>query len=358
MSLLYDSRNRGKLMSQPQPEPDDTQRKDNNLSQWWKIAYFLPLIVAVAVLLTHFCFYRKFLFCSDRPCSPFTAAEIAAGVASADQIRFAAYIARASWTLINGVHLLACVLAIVTASIVIYRALAADYEDGKTRWMIILTVIALAADVALFLALWTAEKDANSPAQQLLRATVGQAQVLPGINKFNRWGDAFSLTSTLCLAVAACATVWRRDVNKPLDADDVTKRVRLLRPVLYVGALMLVIAVLRLSATDAWAVTFLPGDTELGKAVASFMKGIIGALGTVFTLLIVGIYLPAALMLQARVREVAPSQKNEEEFIKNNGINLSVPASLGRVIVLISPFLAGPLGERLVEATKALAIGG
>jgi hypothetical protein len=337
-----------------QPETNVTPAKNTNVSQWWKVKYLLPLIVAVVVLLTHFIFYKQFLFCSNSPCSPFTSAEIAAGVAPADQIRFGAYIARASWTLINGVHVLACVLAIVTASIVIYRALAAEYGDGKARWMIILTVIALAADVSLFVALWTAEKDANSPAQQLLRATVGQ--VLPGINKFNRWGDALSLTGTLCLAVAACATVWQRNVNKKLDADEVAKRVRLLRPVLYVGALMLVVAVIRLSATHAWAVTYLSADSDLGKAVATFTKGIIGTLGTVFTLLIGGIYLPAALMLQARVREVAPSQQSPEEFIKNCGINLSLPATLGRAIVLLGPFLAGPLGERLVEATKALVV--
>ena len=88
--------------------------------------------------------------------------------------------------------------------------------------------------------------------------------------------------------------------------------------------------------------------------MAIFTKGIIGTLGTVYTLLIGGIYLPAALMLQMRVREVAPSQPNPQEFLTNNGINLSLPASLGRIIVLISPFLAGPLGERLVEAAKAL----
>jgi hypothetical protein len=341
-------------MSQPQANAMPVQ--DTALSNWWKLAYFLPLIVAVAVLATHFIFYRKFLFCLGVPCSPFTAADIAAGVAPADQTKFAAYIARASWTLINGVHVLACVLAIVTASIVIYRSLAADYKDRKTRRIIILTVIALAADVALFLALWTAERDAYSPAQQLLRATVGQAHGLPGINKLNRWGDALSLTGTLCLAVAACATIWQRDVNKKLEADDVTQRVRLLRPVLYVGALMLVIAVLRLSATHAWAVAYLPADTDLGKAVASFTKGVIGTLGTVFTLLIAGIYLPAALMLQARVRKVAATQQSPEDFIKNNGMNLSVPAILVRAIILISPFLAGPLGERLVEATKALGV--
>ena len=337
-----------------QPQANVMPAQDTERSQWWKVEYLLPLIVAVVVLLTHFIFYKWFLFCPEGPCSPFTPDEIAAGIAPADQTRFAAYIARASWTLINGVHVLACVLAIVTASIVIYRALAADYKDGKTRRIIILTVIVLAADVGLGQALWTAIMDANSPAQQLLRATVGQALVLPGINKFNRWGDVLGLTGTLCLALAACATVWRRDVNSELDADKVAMRVRLLRPVLYVGALMLVIAVLRLSATHAWAVTYLPADTDLGKAVATLTKGIIGTLGTVFTLLIAGIYLPAALMLQARVRTVAATQPNPDDFIKNNGINLSMPATLGRAIVLISPFLAGPLGERLVEAAKTL----
>jgi hypothetical protein len=61
-------------------------------------------------------------------------------------------------------------------------------------------------------------------------------------------------------------------------------------------------------------------------------------------------------MLQSRVREVAATQQNPDDFIKNNGMNLSVPAILVRAIILISPFLAGPLGERLVEATKALGV--
>lgn len=49
-------------MSQPQANAMPAQ--DTELSKWWKLAYFLPLIVAVAVLATHFIFYRKFLFCS------------------------------------------------------------------------------------------------------------------------------------------------------------------------------------------------------------------------------------------------------------------------------------------------------
>ncbi len=324
----------------------------SGVSKWWKVAYLLPLIIAIGVLVTHFSFYRKFLFkCSDTPCSPITAPEILSGIGPVDQTKVAAYVARASWTLINGVHLLACIAGIITAVIVINSALSDEY-DKNTRRLIILMVLLLAADAAVGAALLTAIKDASSPAQQLLRATVGQ--YMGSINKYQRLGDAWSLTATLCLAAAACATVWQSNVNKRLKADEVAKRVRLLRPILYVGAAMLVIAVLRLSATHAWAVSYLPPDTDLGKAVTTLTRGIIGTLGVVFTLLIAGIYLPAAIILRARVREIAPSQPDPNEWMNSERINLSFPQTLGRAIILISPFLAGPLGERLVEATKAL----
>ena len=320
-------------------------------STWRRIIYLLPLIVAVAVLATYFTFYKKFLYCEDaRPCSPYTATEILSGVSPPDQIKVAAYVARASWTLINGVHVLACVLAIVTASIVIYQALS-EYKQS-TRWMAVLIVIALAADISLFVALWTAAKDTYSPAQQLLRATVGQ--VVPWINKFNRFGDALSITGTFCLAVAACATLWHRDVKNELNEEHVVKRVRLLRPVLYVAAATLVIALFRLSATHAWGISYLPSDNEFGRAVGTLTTGIVRTMGIVFTLLIGGIYLPAALLLRMRLRQVAASKEDPEAWITSQGMNLSIPQFLPRVIALLSPLIAGPLGELVINATKSL----
>lgn len=323
---------------------------DSSSSKWHRVTYLLPLIVPVVIIVTFVVFYNQFLLCStDNPCAPFTADELISRVGNVEQVRVAAYVGRAHWTLVNGVHLLACLAAVLTAGLVIYHALS-DY-DTKVRWMIILIVVALAADISLVMALWAAN-DTSSPAQQLFQGTIGQ--VLPSINKYNRVAEALSLTGTLSLAAAACATLWRLDTSDELEETQLLKRVNLLRPVLYVGAVSLAIAVLRLSATHTWGASYLPPASDLGKSVASLITGIVGSLGTLYTLVIAGVYLPAALLLRARIRELALRQPDSQGWLASRGLTLSFPQYLPRVIALLGPLLAGPLGDLLARATTAL----
>jgi hypothetical protein len=316
-----------------------------------RILAFLPLIIPVAVVLTFAGFYRGFLLCSEKhPCSPFTAGEILSAVTSTDPTPVVAiYVARASWTLINGVHLLACVLAITTASIVIYRVLSED--NKKVQWVIIPLVIAASLNIALLVSLLAAQ-DVWSPAQQLFRGTIGGT--ISWINKFNRFIEAFSLTGTLSLAVAACAILWQPDPNQPMSEKQLMLRVRLLRPVLYVGAATLVMSVLRLAATHAWAVSYLLPDTEPGKSIVTLTTGIVGSLGTTYTLLIAGIYLPAALILRERLKKLPSAEADPESFLATRGLSPTLTRVLPRVIALIGPLLAGPLGDALVKVINSL----
>jgi len=321
-------------------EPESPARASN----WQKrIVYFLPLILPIAVLLTFVGFYKQFLLCSaEHPCAPFTTSEILPNVSTSDQTRVAAYVARASWTLINGVHFLACLFAVITAGYVIYHALS-DYKNH--RRMIILLTVAAAFDIALGVSLFTL-KDVFSPAQQLQQATIGS--VLPAISKYNRLAEALSLTGALSLAAATCAVLWQRNVKQKLDEEQLQQRISLLKPVLYVGAAALVIAVLRLAATHAWAVSYLPPDSDVGRAVTSLTTGIVGSLGTTYTLVIAGIYVPAALILRSRLKEEAPAAA-----ASTNTWSQIVP----KVIALIAPFLAGPLGNLLVDVVNSLGGG-
>jgi hypothetical protein len=308
-----------------------------------RIVYFLPLILPLIVVVTYFLFYQKFLLCTpNHPCSPFTSAEILAGVSNSDQTRVAAYVARTSWTLVNGIHFLACLCAIVTAGIVIYKALA-EYEQDLRRTIVLLTVAA-ALDVGFGISLLTL-KDVLAPAQQLHRATIGQ--VLPSISNYNRIAEALGLASALSLAVAACAILWQRNVNQQPDNETVKKRMKLLKAVLYVGAATLVLSVLRLAATHAWAVSYLPPESDLGKGVATLATGIIGSLGTSYTLLIAGVYLPAALILRSQYKEDANDKSSMDGWL----------ALTPRILALIAPFLAGPIGKLLVDATNSFGGG-
>jgi len=167
---------------------------------------------------------------------------------------------------------------------------------------------------------------------------------LPAISKYNRLAEALSLTGTLSLAVAACAILWQRDPNSAQDTESLKRRMNLLKPVLYVGAVTLVLAVLRLSATHSWALSYLPSENELGKAFNSLTTGIVGTLGTTYTLFIAGVYLPTALILRSRLKEVDPALPDTTGWMQ----------LLTRVMALIGPLLAGPLGKLLIEVVNSL----
>ena len=314
-----------------------------------RIVDFLPLIVPVTVIATYVVFYRRFLFCSiELPCSPFTAAEIFAAVSNSDQTRVAIYVARASWTVINGIHVIASVVAIVTA-IMVMRAVFSE-GNRKVPWITIPLIIAAALNVALGMSFWAAQ-DVASPAQQLFRGTIGDA--IPWINKFNRFVEALSLTGTLSLAAAACALLWRPDPQNGLTEEQLTQRAKLLRPVLYVAAVTLVIAGLRLAATHAWALSYFPPDSDFGTAVASLTKGIVTSLGVAYTLFAAGMYLPTALILRERLKKL-PAAKADPDFLASHGFPPSMVQLLPRVIALLAPLLVGPLGELIVNITKSL----
>lgn len=329
---------------------DTGNGNSSSRSTWDRIFDFLPLIIPIAVVLTFVGFYGWFLRCSpDHPCGPYTAGQILSAVKDAASTRVVPiYVARASWTLINGVHLLACVLAMATASFVINRVLS---EDGKKlHWSIIPLVLAACLNIALFVSL-LAGHDVWSPAQQLFQGTIGGT--IGWINKFNRFIEAVSLTGTLSLAVAACAIV-RQPKPNGLNEEQLMRRVKLLRLVLYVGAATLVMAVLRLAATHAWAISYLPPDTEPGKSISTLITGIVGSLGTSYTLLIAGIYLPAALILRERLRNLKAAEADPEGFLATHGLSPTLTRILPRVMALIAPLLAGPLGDALVKLINSL----
>ena len=335
-----------------------------------RTADLLPVIGAAILLATYISFYSGYLRCSGEgaACSPVSSQAVLAAVKSADEPRVAIYVARGSWTLASGLYLLACLAALFTACFVMYEALL---NIGKTSltWLIIIMVL-VAIDVALAISFW-ASGDTLSPAQQLLRATVGQ--VLPSINKCNRLFDTLSLTATLSLACAACATLWQRGPKKPAtrrvpaqpddkaavlaEQEDLRRRQELLRYVLYVGGALLAIAVLRFSLTLSWGASFLPPDSEMGRSVNSLVTGIVNSMGTFYAVLMGAVYIPAALVLQSRAKRLAVRAAPDDPngWLTKNGFSLSISEYLPRLIALLGPMLAGPLGELLVRATSAVS---
>jgi hypothetical protein len=300
-----------------------TDDRFSNIST--RVSYFLPLLVPILIVIAFVGFYRLFLFCKgpDAPCSLITTTVLRAGVRSGNDTQVRSYVAKATWTLVNGVHVIACLAALIISGVVMNRALS-DYDRLK-RTILISLAIAVAAAGSLWVSVFF-NNDTGSPGPQLLRSTVGQ--VLP-----------------------ACAILWNPKPDEPEDPARLKKRLRLLRFVLFTSAAMLVISVFRLSTTLNWGASFIPSDGEVGKFIGPLVSGIVSSLGTFYTLLIAGMYFPAMLLLRNRVNDLAEAPGAPATFLTDNNLNPSVSAWLPRIVAILAPLMAGPFIDLLKTLT-------
>lgn len=324
-----------------------TDGRSSNIST--RLSYFLPLLVPLAIIIAFVAFYGTFLFCNgpDAPCSLITTTVLRAGVRSGNDIQVRSYVAKATWTLVNGVHVIACLAALIVTGVVMNRALLSDYTP-RSRKLIIALSIAGTAAISFWISVFF-NNDTGSPGPQLLRATVGQ--VLPTIFIWTRVLDALSLTAVFSLGCAACAILWNPRPDMPRNPSELRERLDLLRYVLFTSAALLVIGVFRLSTTLNWGASFIPSDGEVGKFIGPLVSGIVSSLGTLYTLLIAGMYIPAVLLLRASVNKLAQAPGASATFLTDNNLNFSFAAWLPRIVAILGPLMAGPFIDILQKLT-------
>lgn len=176
--------------------------------------------------------------------------------------------------------------------------------------------------------------------------------------------DAVSITyftllvgtaATALFVAASCVVVSGvRGEQSPLA---VAERMRTLRTLLYVAAAALVTTVLRLSMTFSWVLAGLPSGGAAGRAQASkFVEGFASSFTAVqacaYSLILAAAYIPAALVLSRRARELAgvvgyETLPQRDEWLKAQGLADSFAEHLPRVAAILGPLLAGPLGGLL-----------
>lgn len=328
----------------------------NKSKQTWRLehlTFLVPLIAICFVVIIYVSFYGYFLRCTNPAlgCNPLDSASLLSGIANTNAMRVTSYIGQAMWALCNGLHTITCIVALIISGIVIYQILSDNDYSAAVCWIVILLITLMTFDASLLLSLWTAS-DTGAPAPQLLHITV--ARVFPSINIFNRIFDAVGMTAALCLACASCATIWKRDLQSVQGEQELGQRIRMLRYILYVGAVMLIIGVFRLSVMLNWGTSFFIPDSAAGKTVATLTSSIVTMLGTYYTLIIAAIYLPPALILRYRARQLASAQAPEEQegWLDKRGFTLSFTDYLPRILAILGPLIVGPIGDLLNRAVK------
>jgi len=307
--------------------------------------YLAPLFITLFVLAIFPVFYATFLSCpsADEKCNLVNLKLIFADISPEVATSAVGYLDRVTWTLAGGLHLIVSLAAIAVSCLIIYHAL--NRHGVRERLGLICASLAVAANLGLIAAVLTS-LDVSSPARLILERTAALA--VPRIDFYNRFFEALGVTVGIMLAVAASTLIWR-DTREMQDEEELKRRLRLLRALLYAGAAALIIGVLRLAAALNWGGDFWAAGSPAGKEAASLLNGILSSLGISYTLILVSMYLPTVLMLNARAQALAQAKAPEKskEWLEKNGLTLSYLGYLPRLLALLGPILVGPLGQLL-----------
>jgi len=260
------------------------------------------------------------------------------------------YSRRLLWMFVAAAGVLAGIAAMVTAGILLYRSYSTYPNPGQPTvgWLL----LAVAAGVVF----WMRPDWHMSIMKDVLEKTIALGtDGVPSIVSVMNLLNVINYVGGLALVFATCAILLPRSGGKWAAAgysslDVIAEQMRDVRAVLYVGTVQLVTGVIRMSAVSLWTLAYVaPGAWP---AVKSFDAVVVFITGGFYTLVLIAIYLPAALILAARARaEVsklpAVSSYQRDRMLRQKGLSMSFKNMVPRLIALLAPLLAGPLGELL-----------
>jgi hypothetical protein len=255
------------------------------------------------------------------------------------------YGGRITWVFFVLTFMLLSLVALGVAVGLIYKI----FSDWNKRPYLSVT-ITLAISAVIGFTLYKNPETYMTTLKALLEHTVqvDMTNIVAVTNLVNSIGFALSFA----LVLASCAILLQPYNNSSSKGlKELSTRMNYLRTVLYVGTLLLVVGVLLMRAIFQWSLAFVP-QTEVGaeKIAESFTSSIVSAEAGFYTLILAGVYLPAAFILQWRAGSLKglPEQPSEKDKVLHGyGLTFSLTESLPRIIAILGPFLVGPVGDLL-----------
>jgi hypothetical protein len=189
--------------------------------------------------------------------------------------------------------------------------------------------------------------------------------------------NALGISTALLLAVTASICLWvPPDAAAPraAQASDLCIRLRMMDRCLYAGAAVLVTAVFHAYAVHVLPVPYLGPEDE--KVLTGLARGVTTAQGTLWTVTLLAIYLPAASILRRWARHVAESgfgsatapgvpeqsvqarvaaatHQEQVKWLQENGLDASLAGQLKSLAASLAPLLAGSAAVDVLKVFSA-----
>jgi len=163
--------------------------------------------------------------------------------------------------------------------------------------------------------------------------------------------DAVSFVIFLLLVSAASMTVVSSAATER-NARTLKDRLDQLRWLLYVGATALVLRAVEMYTLYRWPGVWL--SPEAGRTVDRMALAVSIAHGAVFSAILLGLYLPTALILRLRstwlaTESTAGTTESSGAWLAKMGLELSPIQEIVRLFVTVAPLLAGGSVAKLID---------
>jgi hypothetical protein len=188
----------------------------------------------------------------------------------------------------------------------------------------------------------------------LLNAT---AYCLESVRTLTAVFDGFAFWAALLVVATACV-IARHEVTKE---EALSLQLRYASMMMYAAAALLIAGVSETSALHKWPThdirvgTTCPSSLpapwnalvkkddykDYQKEVTTTATAISTSVGTVFSLILAATYLPLAMLLRQRAHRVVKPHSRTEAWLAVHGFSIQPTQQLSRVLVVLSPLLAG-----------------
>lgn len=164
--------------------------------------------------------------------------------------------------------------------------------------------------------------------------------------------NGLALLAAVLIVLASTALLVGSD-REAEDAGRLRARLRSLRLALYLGAAILVAGVLHAVAVHQLPLPLLEQDAA--SVLDRAGKSVSAAMGLLWTLLLLGIYAPAALILRqdalrlAQAATATDSESSRSEWLSKNHLAVPLWQQLTSLLAILAPLLAGGPGATLIE---------
>jgi hypothetical protein len=273
------------------------------------------------------------------------------------------YSQRSLWVFLTGVFFVLCIISIVIAGVIFERA------QSKNSWYYYaLALVTIGGGFGLLVLSGVA--DYMPVTKTMLEQTISNKDNPELSMNFINFFNACGFMATIGLVFASSAILHKvgrideidkisvdwKSYNKKLEEYAVL--FRYLRTIMYVGAVMLFVGILRLSALLDWHKLFVTAESQsLIKIYADTMLSI---QGTFYTLQLAAIYLPAAYIIREAanlvsfrdVEDAAIKIPGTQNFFTNEDktalltekkLVFNLTDFITRIAAILSPLVAGPI---------------